>query len=636
MNLINPRVATAGYILPVAPKGTRYKLDILENPSAAKLYPDNIIRDVDISSYPRTTHASYAPALINRLHRLLNTNPNDVTILLTCGSDNAIKLIFEVFSMPSAGIIIPIPTYPHALHFAHPVEHTVLLTPHVERGDDNDIRLIAENCKTVVNGPTSTSGGICYIVNPNLPMGYYFSAATIRFLANSFPTILFVIDEAYYDYGPREPLAPAQNIIILRTFSKLYGLAGLRIGFLAAPTRLGTILSANYNEKSVSEVAMAYALYGIEHVRAPMLALYEAEREFLLKWLPRLCQPDAPICAFNLRHGNFYLIYCSPAKISVPAVCSIFSDHGIQVRDKDDTIKSAIRICIQGHDANFAALRIIQLINLSTLIQTNPAGLDLDGTLREHCHDQLSQTARVLLQKIAEPTIITNDVTLESLQLLNSIVVTTPRIKCITPLAYFRNKIDDQNTRIIIPFCPNYVAIAAPYFGVSSNIINANFDVPRNCTKCYVVILDNFWYDFAQVCQLCAFIQEHGIKEIYVTDSSKICSLYHCGTEQPSTSAKLTTIIPDMTLQMGPIATACNATIRNIGKPNIEPTVQRSPNGLEPCPVFYFVGDSDCDKHQKISDEALAAHIMINPAIHGRKYNFEEDIFEIHSLDDLL
>ncbi|WP_083750332.1 histidinol-phosphate transaminase [Rhodohalobacter halophilus] len=88
---------------------------------------------------------------------------------------------------------------------------------------------------------------VVYLANPNNPTGTYLKADEYRYLVDLIPdNVLLIADEAYYEYAAEvDDYLPAidhrkENVIILRTFSKAYGLAGFRIGYAIADERLIT------------------------------------------------------------------------------------------------------------------------------------------------------------------------------------------------------------------------------------------------------------------------------------------------------------------------------------------------------------------------------------------------------------
>jgi histidinol-phosphate aminotransferase len=119
---------------------------------------------------------------------------------------------------------------------------------------------------------------IIYIANPNNPTGTAFGAAEFAAFLKKVPgDVLVVLDEAYREYAARTDLSDAlelfrqyNNILTLRTFSKVYGLAGLRIGYgIGHPTLVAEMnkLRTPFNVTNVGQSAALAALDDAEHVR---------------------------------------------------------------------------------------------------------------------------------------------------------------------------------------------------------------------------------------------------------------------------------------------------------------------------------------------------------------------------------
>lgn len=118
---------------------------------------------------------------------------------------------------------------------------------------------------------------IIFVVNPNNPTGTYTNAADLKLLLDSVSSdVLVVVDEAYNEFIDREDypdtlqlLSQYPNVIISRTFSKAYGLAGLRIGYAVSSPQIADILNRArmpFNVNSVAAVAATAALSDRDHV----------------------------------------------------------------------------------------------------------------------------------------------------------------------------------------------------------------------------------------------------------------------------------------------------------------------------------------------------------------------------------
>jgi histidinol-phosphate aminotransferase len=119
---------------------------------------------------------------------------------------------------------------------------------------------------------------LIFLANPNNPTGTMFTAADFdAFLARVPEHVLIVLDEAYCDYVGRpdysrsiEIVRGGRNLIVLRTFSKVYGLAGLRIGYGVGPAGLLNEMNkirGPFNTSGVAQAAALAALDDVEHVR---------------------------------------------------------------------------------------------------------------------------------------------------------------------------------------------------------------------------------------------------------------------------------------------------------------------------------------------------------------------------------
>jgi histidinol-phosphate aminotransferase len=132
---------------------------------------------------------------------------------------------------------------------------------------------------------------LVFLANPNNPTGTCVDPRALeRFLATVPPDLIVVLDEAYYEYLPSEARPDAlqfvrdgRRVLVLRTFSKIYGLAGLRIGYGIGPAPLVALLNRvrePFNTNTLAQVAAAAALDDADHVAASRAA-NEAGRAFL-------------------------------------------------------------------------------------------------------------------------------------------------------------------------------------------------------------------------------------------------------------------------------------------------------------------------------------------------------------------
>lgn len=139
---------------------------------------------------------------------------------------------------------------------------------------------------------------LAFIANPNNPTGTFVDAAALEaFIANVPDHVLVVLDEAYTDYLPQDKrantfawLAKYPNLIVTRTFSKAYGLAGLRVGYAAAHPDVADLMNRVRQPFNVNSLAQAAATAALddEEFLARSHALNQAGMAQLIHGFTRL------------------------------------------------------------------------------------------------------------------------------------------------------------------------------------------------------------------------------------------------------------------------------------------------------------------------------------------------------------
>ncbi|SKC84767.1 histidinol-phosphate transaminase [Maledivibacter halophilus] len=129
---------------------------------------------------------------------------------------------------------------------------------------------------------------LIFVCNPNNPTGNIMTSEEIEYLFNNIPEdIVVVLDEAYYDYAIKNPKYPESleilkkrpNTIILRTFSKVAGLAGVRTGYCLTSKEIAnemTKVKGVFNANRLAQVAALAALEDKEHIEKTVELNYEA------------------------------------------------------------------------------------------------------------------------------------------------------------------------------------------------------------------------------------------------------------------------------------------------------------------------------------------------------------------------
>jgi len=212
-------------------------------------------------------------------------------IVLGCGSTQILRSCTHLFTAPDKALVGTIPTYEECTDYAklmgHPVRPVAL---------DADLKIDLGKLAAAAKG-----AGLVFYCNPNNPTATYVGAkATRQFLATlakESPDTYVLVDEAYFDYvtdpdhDTHIPIAVENpHVIVARTFSKAYGMAGLRMGYAVGhPETIKKMAEwdAGSGTSSLNVLAMHAGLAAIEQ-DASFITAERARnkevRDFTMKW----------------------------------------------------------------------------------------------------------------------------------------------------------------------------------------------------------------------------------------------------------------------------------------------------------------------------------------------------------------
>jgi histidinol-phosphate aminotransferase len=172
-------------------------------------------------------------------------------LLLTNGVDEAIHLLCETYLEPGDEALIVVPTYSMYRIYAMAAGAQVIAVP-----ADKDFRFPTDQ---VCNRITRRTRLIA-IANPNNPTGAVTTLEDLRRIARSAPDAAVLVDEAYFEFYGQSVIATRNefaNLFVARTFSKVYGLAGLRLGALVGDVEQMRAVRRVGSPYSVNAVALA-------------------------------------------------------------------------------------------------------------------------------------------------------------------------------------------------------------------------------------------------------------------------------------------------------------------------------------------------------------------------------------------
>ena len=172
-------------------------------------------------------------------------------IALTNGVDEAIHVLFEAFLEEGDELLLPVPTYTMYEIYASATDARVVS---VQAADD--LAFPFERLLAAITPRTK----VVAIANPNSPSGSAATRAQLLEFAARAPHAVLLVDEAYFHFHGEtviDLIGTVPNLIVARTFSKAYGLAGLRLGLLAGAVELMRWVRRVLSPYSVNSLALA-------------------------------------------------------------------------------------------------------------------------------------------------------------------------------------------------------------------------------------------------------------------------------------------------------------------------------------------------------------------------------------------
>ena len=264
-------------------------------------------------------------------------------IFFGVGSDEVIDLLVRVFCNPEKdNVIIPEPTYGMykvACDINNVEAREVLL--------NDDFQIDFNSIKEKIDRNTK----MIFLCSPNNPTGNVLNRKDIISLCKE-SNIMVVVDEAYIDFSIRDTLVNEiknhKNLIILRTFSKAWGLAGIRSGFCAADKEVINILfkiKAPYNINSLTRYALEKAVSNFKQKDIYVKSIIK-EKERLINQLETLLI----VKKVYKSDANFLLVKFEEAK----HVQNMLLEKGIIVRDRSTQpkLENCLRISIGNEEEN--------------------------------------------------------------------------------------------------------------------------------------------------------------------------------------------------------------------------------------------------------------------------------------------
>ena len=332
-----------------AAKGTKiHKLSSNESPfgASAQALTAYASKGASLALYPDGSATALREAIAGRY------GLNAASIVCGAGSDELLQLLAHAYLGPGDESI-----YSQFGFLVYPIAicsngAKAIVAPEVNHRTSVDEMLKCVGLRTKM----------VFLANPNNPTGTYLPFKEVKRLHEGLPkTTLLVLDAAYAEYVRRndyesglELVATSENVVMTRTFSKIYGLAGLRLGWAYCPAHVADVLNRIRGPFNVSSAAMAAGVAAINDQKFIETAVTHNE-----KWLGLLTtQIEALGLKITPSVGNFLLIHFTSGGRKTAAMADEFlNDRGIILRRVEAYgLPHCLRMTIGDEDANRAVI----------------------------------------------------------------------------------------------------------------------------------------------------------------------------------------------------------------------------------------------------------------------------------------
>ena len=309
------------------------KLDFNERSDSNNPLLENYPMGDSFWKYPDRKPLEREIAKINQLQ--------EEQVFCSNGGDESIMLLMRLVNQKQK-VILPLPTFSQ---YIQGVVQWNIDTVYIQPKQDLSLDLDKLRQEIEIE-----NNAVVIITSPNNPTGEYLSLEMIENLlgsANKKNSWIF-LDEAYIEFcevkaKSQRLLEQYENLVILRTFSKAYGLAGIRVGYLLGSKKQIESFKKISLPFNISQPSLNIAMEALQKQNRVLVNLYCQKiiknRTRMMDWLSEKNIP------YNLSQGNFLLINLPPRKSQ--AVFSFLKRNNILVRTfTDNLLKNAIRVTI--------------------------------------------------------------------------------------------------------------------------------------------------------------------------------------------------------------------------------------------------------------------------------------------------
>jgi len=308
--------------------------------------------NINLSKYPD----SKSKDLIKEISKVYNCNFNK--IICGSGSDELIQMICQLYLNPSDEVIVPQYSFLMYRIYAKIAGANIIFAK------EKNFKVSVEEIIKKVSKKTK----IVFLANPNNPTGTYLSKLELINLRKKLnQKILLVLDDAYFEYMKNNDYKSGldlfknkNNVMILRTFSKIYGLAALRVGWGYGSKK---IIDAMNKIKPPFNVNQAAQTAAREALKDKNFVKRSVKHNFF--WANKIKTFLNKLNVFtNDVSANFFLLNFDKSKFSAKYVFRKLESKGIILRSTEDgyNIKNKLRLTIGSSKENIKFIKVMKWI----------------------------------------------------------------------------------------------------------------------------------------------------------------------------------------------------------------------------------------------------------------------------------
>lgn len=247
---VNPHFATTERVFPEQGRYAYSRYDMNENPEGL---PADFVEVVKKKITPEFLATYPEPArFAEKYARFVGVNP--ANIMTTNGSDMAIRYILETFGEPGSDVVTVAPSFE-----MYRINCSLLGLNHVPVPYNDDLSFDAQKIVEAIHPGVS----VVSVLNPNNPIGNVFSADEVETIIRKANSVgaLVILDEAYhyfYDVTFLPFIRKYDNVVVLRTFSKCFSIAGCRLGVIIGPESIMQMVLRGRLTFDVNSIALLF------------------------------------------------------------------------------------------------------------------------------------------------------------------------------------------------------------------------------------------------------------------------------------------------------------------------------------------------------------------------------------------